>query len=205
MTYKVGLTGGIGSGKSTAANAFSCLGVPVFSADAISHTLIQKGKSAYLEIIKQFGTGILLQNGELDRAQLGDLIFSDNALRARLEDILHPLIMQTMHLKADASQAPYVVLDVPLLIGTPEQSNVDRILVVDCELNTRIERIKKRNGWTTEKIETVMSTQVPKQILLQAADDIIENSRGYSEIEAQVSDLHLRYLDFSKTAGTSQY
>ncbi len=205
MSYKIGLTGGIGSGKSTVANAFSNLGITVFSADTISHALTQKGESAYLEIVKQFGQSILLQNGELDRTQLGDLIFSDNVLKAHLEGILHPLIMRTMHLKADASRAPYVVLDIPLLIGTPEQSNVDRILVVDCEINTRIERIKKRNGWTTEKIEAVMSIQVPNQILLQAADDIIENNQGYSEIEAQVSDLHLRYLTFSKTAGKSQY
>ena len=173
MSYKVGLTGGIGSGKSTVANAFSNLGVTVFSADAISHALTQKGESAYLEIIKQFGTGILLQNGELDRAQLGDIIFNDNALKSRLEGILHPLIMQTMHRKADASQAPYIVLDIPLLIDSPEQSQVDRILVVDCEMNTRIERIKQRNGWSEKKIKAVMSAQTSALALLKDPDLLI--------------------------------
>lgn len=194
MTFIIGLTGGIGSGKSTVASTFASLGVTVISADAISHQLTTKGERAYLEICKQFGANILLQNGDLDRAKLGDLIFNDNALKTRLEGILHPLIVQTMRLKVDATQAPYIVLDIPLLIGTPEQIWVDRILVVDCEMKKRIERIKKRNSWSSKKVEAVMSAQPSEHTLLEAADDVIDNNGSFSEISEQVAKLHKNYL-----------
>lgn len=200
MTFKIGLTGGIGSGKSSVASAFANLGVPIFCADDISHELSRKGEPAYLQIVEQFGLKILLDSGELNRACLGDLVFNDNTLKSQLEGILHPLIMQAMHEKADATSAPYVVLDIPLLIGTPEQSWVDRILVVDCERNRRTKRVMKRNGWSVGKIEAIMSMQASEKALLYAADDIIDNNAGFNEIEMQVTKLHLRYLGYSRSA-----
>lgn len=197
MSYKIGLTGGIGSGKSTVASAFSNLGVTVLSADEISHELTEKSGIAYLEIVKQFGSEVLLADGELNRARLGDIVFNDSGLRARLEGVLHPLIMQTMHQRADATKTPYVVLDIPLLIGTQEQSRVDHILVVDCDRTTRVERIKKRNGWSEEKIEAVMSAQTSEQALLDAADDVIDNNTNFSAVESQVAKLHLKYRELS--------
>jgi len=201
VTYKVGLTGGIASGKSTVANEFCKLGIAVFNADKIGHQLMRKGQSAYQEIIKQFGTGILQAAGEIDRAHLGDIVFNDKTLKHRLEGILHPQIMRAMHQKADAVQAPYVILDIPLLIGTPEQSRMDRILVVDCNQETRIRRIKYRNGWSEAKIDAVVSAQISAQQLRQAADDIIDNSGDdLAAIKEQVADLHIQYLAYSKLA-----
>ncbi len=194
MPYKVGLTGGIGSGKSTVAGAFSEFGVATFSADALSHTLSRKGQPAYHEIVKVFGTRTLKPDGELDRKVLGDLIFNDDAQKSRLEDILHPLIMQALHQQADAADAAYCVLDIPLLINTAERERVDRILVVRCEQQKRIARIKQRNDWSTEKINRVMKNQLSEQTLLAAADDVIDNNGDVAAIKVQVARLHQKYL-----------
>ena len=120
MAYKIGLTGGIGSGKSTVAGAFAELGVPVFSADAIGHQLSARGQPGYVEIVELFGNGILDNKGEINRAALGDRVFADTSQRKQLEQILHPLILGQMHALADAASAPYCILDIPLLVGTDE-------------------------------------------------------------------------------------
>ncbi len=197
MPYKIGLTGGIGSGKSTVARAFAELGVPTFSADTISHEISAKGQPGYLKIVEFFGPEILDANGELNRRVLGDIIFSDKAKKKSLEKILHPMIMQALHRQADATNAPYCVLDIPLLINTPERERVDRILVVHCGQEQRIARIQKRNGWSTEKIARVMKNQVSEQALLEAADDVVDNSGDIETIKEQVADLHKLYLGYA--------
>jgi dephospho-CoA kinase len=197
MPYKVGLTGGIGSGKSTVADAFANLGIATFSADVISHALSQKGRVAYQNIVEVFGTGILKPDGELDRKALGDIIFSDERQKSQLESILHPLIMQALHQQADAASTEYCVLDIPLLINTAERERVDRILVVQCEQQERIARIQKRNGWSLQKINRVINSQVSEQALIAAADDIIDNSGDVAAIRAQVARLHQEYLVFA--------
>jgi dephospho-CoA kinase len=194
MPYKVGLTGGIGSGKSTVARAFAALGVPTLSADAIAHELSGKNEPGYLKIVEAFGTGILKPDGELDRKALGDMIFSNRAQKAKLESILHPMIMQALHQQADALDSPYCILDIPLLINTAERERVNRILVVHCERKERIARIQKRNGWPVGKIDKVMSNQISDQALLAAADDVLDNDGDIAALREQVADLHRKYL-----------
>jgi dephospho-CoA kinase len=194
MPYKVGLTGGIGSGKSTVAQAFAALGVPTLSADAIAHELSGKNQPGYLKIVEVFGTDILKPDGELDRKALGDMIFSNRAQKAKLESILHPMIMQALHQQADALDAPYCILDIPLLINTAERERVNRILVVHCEQKERVARIQKRNGWPVEKIDKVMRNQVSDQELLEAADDVLDNDGDIAALREQVADLHRKYL-----------
>ena len=198
MPYKVGLTGGIGSGKSTVAQAFAELGVPTLSADAIGHELSRKNRPGYLKIIEDFGTSILKPDGELDRKALGDFIFSDRDRKAQLESILHPMIMQTVHQQADALDTPYCILEIPLLINTAERERVNRILVVHCAQKERIVRIQKRSGWPLEKIDQVMRNQVSDQALLAAADDVLDNDGDIAAIGEQVADLHSRYLLLAK-------
>lgn len=197
MPYKIGLTGGIGSGKSTVASAFMDLGIPTFSADTISHELSQKNQAGYLKIVDAFGPTILKTNGELDRHALGDIVFNDENQKSRLENILHPMIMKVLHQYADAEKTLYCVLDIPLLINTAERERVDRILVVHCDRKKRIARIQNRNGWSAEKIGMVMENQVSDQALRDAADDIIDNSGAISSIKEQVASLHPRYLELA--------
>jgi dephospho-CoA kinase len=197
MPYKVGLTGGIGSGKSTVTGEFAQLGVATFSADDVSHTLSRKGQPAYHKIIELFGADILKPDGDLDRKALGDIIFNDNAQKSRLEGILHPLILQALHQQVDAAGTAYCVLDIPLLINTAERKRVDRILVVRCDQQKRIARIQQRNGWSTEKIHRVMQNQVTEQALAAAAYDVIDNSGNVAAIKAQVARLHQQYLKFA--------
>jgi dephospho-CoA kinase len=198
MPYKVGLTGGIGSGKSTVAQAFAALGVPTLSADAIAHELSGKNQPGYLKIVEVFGTDILKPDGELDRKALGDMIFSNRAQKAKLESILHPMIMQALHQQADALDAPYCILDIPLLINTAERERVNRILVVHCEQKERVARIQKRNGWPVEKIDKVMRNQVSDQALLAAADDVLDNDGDIAAIGEQVADLHSLYISLTQ-------
>ena len=197
MPYKIGLTGGIGSGKSTIAKVFSSLGIATFSADVVGHALSRKGQPAYQKIVDLFGTRILKPDGELDRIALGNIIFSDTTQKNQLEGILHPLIMQAMHQQADAAGTAYSVLDIPLLINTAESERVDRILVVKCAQQERIARIQKRNGWSIEKIKRVMTNQLSEQVLMAAANDVIDNSGDISAIKVQVTRLHQKYLAFA--------
>lgn len=200
MSYKIGLTGGIGSGKSTVAEAFAELGVPVFSADAIGHQLSARGQPGYVEIVKLFGNGILDDKGEINRAALGDRVFADASQRKQLEQILHPLILDQMHALAEAKPSPYCILDIPLLVGTEEVERMDRILVVDCRREIRIERIRKRSGWSNRKIAQVMQHQVSDQALKAAADDIVDNNGELDGIAPQVRVLHRKYLELAGQA-----
>jgi len=198
MAFKVGLTGGIGSGKSTVTRCFAQLGVATFSADAISHELSRKDAVGYNEIVKAFGNNVLTPDGELDRKALGDIIFSDNARKTQLENILHPMIMRSLHEQADAADTPYCILDIPLLINTAERERVDHVLVVHCDKKQRIERIQQRNGWSLDKINSVMDNQVSDEALVTAADDIVDNSGDISGIQEQLVPLHQFYLDLSR-------
>jgi len=193
VTFKVGLTGGIGSGKTTVATAFSDLGVPTFSADVIGYELSQPGEAGHKKIVSAFGHDILNEDQSLNRAKLGDIIFNDHALKAQLENILHPLIMERMHQCADACQAPYCILDIPLLIQTPEQDKVSRILVVACDHDTRVARIKSRNHWSEDKIAAVIAAQLPQSVLIDAADDVMFNDSDIVALALKVETLHVRY------------
>ena len=198
MILKVGLTGAIGSGKSTVAHAFTKLGVATFSADSVGHKLSAQGQPGYQKIVAEFGHDILQPNGDINRSKLGDIVFNNASLKQKLESILHPLIMHRLHQQAESVKGIYCILDIPLLINTAERDKVDRILVVDCDAAMRISRIKHRNGWTEEKILAVMSSQPTGDELISAADDVLDNNGSLTDIDAQVDRLHQRYSVLAK-------
>ncbi len=174
---KVGLTGGIGCGKSTVARIFADLNVPVLDADKIAHRLVEKGHPALTHIQQAFGTAILNPDGSLNRKNLRELVFSDLKQKQKLESILHPLIYKT--LQAELEQlpaAPYCIISIPLLFETGMTHFVDRILVIDCPVETQIERVKVRDSLSLERIQSIIDSQVSRAFRKAQADDLIDNS-----------------------------
>lgn len=190
----IGLTGGIGSGKSTVARCFFMLGVPVVDADDVARDVVAPGSDGLREIIEHFGNGILHADGSLDRAQLRKLIFEHPAQRRVLEDILHPRIYAEMRRRISALAAPYCLAVIPLLLETGQRHFVDRVLVVDVADDVQRARARSRDRATAAEIDAVMRTQLDRQTRLAAADDIIDNSVDAHHLERQVQQLHRRYL-----------
>jgi dephospho-CoA kinase len=197
-TLIVGLTGGIGSGKSAAANHFARLGATVVDTDLIAHELTASGGAAMGALQGAFGNCIVATDGRLDRSAMRALAFADPAARRRLESILHPLIRAETERRcklAAANGAPYIVLVVPLLVESGDyRQRVGRILVVDCADELRIARVELRSGLSRAEIERVMAAQAGRSDRLAAADDIIRNDGPPAELTAQVERLHLDYL-----------
>jgi len=194
MTYRVALTGGIGSGKSTVAERFAALGVMVTDADAISHQLTGPGGAALAAIRAVFGARMIDATGALDRARMRQQVFTDPAARRRLEGILHPMIRTRMLAETEACRAPYALLMIPLLLETGQQSLVDRILVVDLPEALQIARVRERSGLTQEQIERIIASQVSRAERLAAADDLIDNSGDPHGLNPQIAQLHQTYL-----------
>jgi dephospho-CoA kinase len=190
----VGLTGGIGSGKSTAAQCFRRLGVPVIDADEISREIVEPGKPALQRLVDALGPGILDSHGRLDRAALRHLIFSDPAIRQRVERILHPAIVEEMLKRASRVEAPYCILSIPLLIEANLQQTVDRILVIDSPEELQRQRLERRAGWTPEEIGAAIRAQIGREERLGHADDVIVNDGDLSTFERAVEQIHRRYL-----------
>ncbi len=198
MPYIVGLTGGIGSGKSTAAQAFADLGVTVVDTDAIAHALTAPGGAAIDAIRAVFGADYVDAAGALDRARMRKLVFSDAAKKRALEAILHPLIRERSSEQARAATSPYVILAVPLLIESGDYAKrCQRVLVVDCPEKLQIERVVARSGIEAEQVRAIMATQVARAVRLAAADDVIDNSGDKAQLRRAVEALHQRYLRFA--------
>lgn len=191
---RIGLTGGIGSGKSTVCQLFADLGVPVIDTDRIAHAIVAPGKEALGLLATAFGPEILDGEGALDRAELRERVFRDEAMRERLEAILHPLIRKQLHSRLEALNAPYVIIAVPLLLEKGWQSEVDRILVVDAEETAQIERTMRRDGISRELVQRIMQAQVSRTERVEAAGDIIYNNGRKDALKARVDELHQRYL-----------
>jgi dephospho-CoA kinase len=191
---RIGLTGGIASGKSAVAQRFVELGVPVIDADDSSRFVVAPGQPGLAELTKRFGPGILTADGELDRRALRNLIFADPQLRRDLEAILHPLIRADMEHRASAAAGPYLVMAVPLLVEGGNQSRVDRILVVDVDEDVQLRRVMARDSITLEQARAILAAQAPRAVRLRAADDVIVNSGTISELRKAVDALHERYL-----------
>ena len=189
----IGLTGGIGCGKSAAAARFAEHGVPVIDADDVAREVVQPGREGLRQIIETFGEDMLTPDGTLDRAKLRKRIFSDPAARESVEAILHPLIRQRMQQLAQQVSAPYCLFVIPLLLETGQQEIVDRVLVVDCPPDLQRRRVRERDGSEPEEIEAILAAQVPRDRRLQAADDIIENDREPAHLPDQVDKLHALY------------
>jgi len=205
MNLIVGLTGGIGSGKSTVAELFAEHGAGIIDTDAIAHHLAQTGGEAIAPIRAAFGNDALTDDGALDRAKMRALIFSDAAAKQRLEQILHPLIFEQAKAQLLQMQArphilaPYTIVVVPLL---PESRTfrqlVQRILVVDCDDNTQIARVVGRSRLTEDEVRAIIARQTPRADRLQLADDVIRNEGSLGSLAEQVDVLHKRYLNKAK-------
>lgn len=194
---KIGLTGGIGSGKTTVCQYFEALGVPIIDADIVSHTLTQAGHPAIKQIAHDFGADSLRQDGSLNREYLRQQIFSDETQRHKLESILHPLIRKAILDQLDTMQAPYVIIAVPLLIERGWQDLVDRVLVIDSSVEQQIQRGSQRDGASEQNIRSIIRTQTDRQTRIQAADDIIVNDSSLNHLKEQVTQLHQCYLDMA--------
>jgi len=195
MAAKVGLTGGIGSGKSAVAEAFAALGVTVIDADAIARQLSAPGGAAFDSIVAQFGDEIVDAQGGIDRARLGRMVFASDKKRRALEAILHPPIRAWMHAQAAREAGAYCILDIPLLIESKQHRDMQRVLVITCARAERIRRVKTRagNSLTVADIERVMEAQVDDDARLKAADDVIDNNGDLEELQRQVQRLHENY------------
>lgn len=194
---KIGLTGGIGSGKTTVANLFKEQGAPVIDADDIAHELVETGKPALILIEKAFGPEIINSNGSLDRAALRELIFAHPDKKKLLESILHPLVYIEMLNRMDLLQASYVILSIPLLLETNMQQFVQRVLVVDCSTEIQFKRVKNRDRMPDKTIDAIIRSQVSRECRISAADDLIENSNGITKLAEQIKKLHNLYLSLS--------
>lgn len=193
VPFRVGLTGGIGSGKSAVAGQFVARGVVVVDSDAIAHDLTGANGAAMAAIRAAFGASVIAADGSLDRAAMRQRVFTDAPARQRLESLLHPLIRAESERQATTA-SPYAVLVVPLLIESGDyRDRVDRVLVVDCDDATRIKRVMARSGLTREEVEQIMAAQASRAARLAAADDVIVNEGSLIELSAQVAALDLRY------------
>jgi dephospho-CoA kinase len=198
MTYIVGLTGGIGSGKSAAAQVFGELGATVIDTDTIAHALTAPGGAAIAPIQAAFGAGYITPEGALARARMRELVFADAEKKRLLEAILHPLIRARSNELVRAARSAYVILMVPLLVESGDyRGRYQRILVVDCPEELQLERVMARSGIAPAQVRAIMATQVTRAARLAAADDVIDNSQDLAQLRRQIEVLHARYLQFA--------
>lgn len=198
MTFIVGLTGGIGSGKSAAATLFEEFGAAVVDTDAIAHALTAPGGTAIAPIRDAFGDEVVAPNGALDRAAMRRKVFTDAQAKGRLEAILHPMIRAEADRRSAAARAPYVVLVVPLLVESGGyRSRVQRIAVVDCPEAVQVARVMSRSGLSAEEARAIMAAQVSREARLAVADDVIDNGGELAALRPQIEALHRRYLEMA--------
>lgn len=198
--FRVGLTGGIASGKTTVANLFAAHGVPVIDTDVIAREVVEPGQPALDAVVDAFGASVLGPDGRLDRPRLRERIFADPSARRRLESILHPAIRREMERQSRAAGGPYQVLVIPLLVEGGERDHVDRVLVVDVPRDTQIERLVRRDGASREQAEAALRAQASREARLAFADDVIDNTADPAALGARVGLLHEKYLRLAARA-----
>jgi dephospho-CoA kinase len=190
----IGLTGSIGSGKTTVANLFAARGVPVIDADVLAREVTKPDTPAYRAIIERFGSRVLNADGTLDRGSLREIIFHDALQRSWLEALLHPLILARMQDEIARLNTPYCIAVIPLLLETDAVQFIDRILVVDLPEATQIERARLRDNATNDQIEAILKTQISREERLKRAHDVINNAGNQTELMNQIEELHQKYL-----------
>ena len=201
MPFCVGLTGGIASGKSSAAALFEELGAAVVDTDAIAHELTRPGTSAMAAIRDAFGPAYLAADGSLERAKMRQLVFSDPAAKAKLEAILHPLIRERARARIVAAQQPYVIVVVPLLVETDAYRDlIERILVVDCREELQVARAMQRSQLKESEVRAILAAQLPRTERLGRADDVVDNNGDIEALRQQIQKLHAKYLAFAQAA-----
>ena len=198
---KVGLTGGIGSGKSTAVDAFRVLGIPIIDADQIAKDIVEPKSDALKELVDYFGEQVLLADGSLDRQHLKKIIFNDDKALQKVEGILHPRIKKEIKAQIsiieETSSAPYLIVDIPLLVEKNYQDMFDRIIVVDCLPEQQVERVRKRNKMDESQIKSILKTQASRLERLKYATDILDNSQTQEYLLVQIKPLHKNFLGLS--------
>lgn len=192
---RIGLTGGIGSGKTAASDHFARLGAEVIDTDILSRELVEPGQPALDEIVARFGPKVLGADGRLDRSRLRERVFGDPGARQQLEGILHPRIRAAMLLRAERSQAPYIVFVIPLLFETGQQTLVDRVLLIDVPEDLQRARVAARDGLDDAQIAAVMAAQTDRSTRLRNADDIICNDGDIAGLRAEIAKMHRKYSD----------
>jgi dephospho-CoA kinase len=199
---RVGLTGGIASGKSTVARLFAALGVPIIDTDEIAREVVAPGSALLARLVARFGNAIVTSEGALDRTALRSIVFSDPTARRDLEGLTHPVILERMRLKSAAAPGPYQILAIPLLVETKADGEVDRVLVVDCDEETQLRRLQVRDGSTLAEARAMLAAQASRAERLAAADDVIVNDGDLHRLRDQVEKLHLQYVAVSRQAWT---
>ncbi|HXJ54725.1 MAG TPA: dephospho-CoA kinase [Burkholderiales bacterium] len=201
MSFVVGLTGGIGSGKSAAAAEFGRLGAAVVDTDAIAHELTEAGGGAIPEIRRVFGPAAIEASGAMDRGKMRARVFADPLAKKALEALLHPLIREESQRRIAAARAPYVIHVVPLLVESPDyRRRVDRVLVIDAPEALQVERVRSRSGLSEAEVRAIVAAQATRAQRLAAADDVIENRGTIEALREQVAALHRKYLEYSQAA-----
>jgi len=202
MGFVVGLTGGIGSGKSAAAEEFGRLGATVVDTDAIAHELTRAGGAAIGQVRSLFGDDYVDAEGAMNRAKVRALVFRDPAARKKLEELLHPMIRSESERRIAAASGPYVIHVVPLLVESPGyRQRVARVLVVDCPESVQVERVRRRSSLSEVEARRIIGAQIKREDRLAAADDVIDNSGSLAALHKQVRELHARYLAQSRSRG----
>ncbi|MDN5864181.1 MAG: dephospho-CoA kinase [Gammaproteobacteria bacterium] len=194
---KVGLTGGIASGKSAVANAFAAQGAPVIDTDVLAREATAPGSAGLRALVQAFGEEYVDAAGKLDRGRLRRRVFASPEDRKRLESIVHPLVIERLRGQLAKLDAVYVVIAVPLLVETGMHHDMDRVLVVDCPAAVQIERLRARDGESEESARAILATQADRASRLAAADDVIVNDGSLERLRAEVRRLHERYLDLA--------
>jgi dephospho-CoA kinase len=196
--FRVGLTGGIASGKSTAAKFFGALGVPILDSDQVAREVVEPGQPPLERLVERFGRGILTPDGHLDRPALRDIVFRDPKARADLENLTHPAIGAALEARSASAGGPYQILVIPLLVEKNLGAHVDRVLVVDCDEALQIRRLHARDGSNRTQAQAILDAQVSRAARLKAANDVITNDADMSAVQAQVRALHAHYLELAR-------
>jgi len=190
----IGLTGGIGSGKTAVSETFEKLGITVVDADLASRVVVEKGKPCLEEIAKHFGDDILNENDELNRAKLREIIFNSDSEKSWLESLLHPAIAEQIKDELNASKSPYTILVSPLLLETNQRDFCDKVLVVDVPIELQMERTTKRDGVSEDQVKSIIKSQINRDERLQLADEIILNEGSIEDLEMIVRELHEKLI-----------
>ena len=200
--FRIGLTGGIASGKSTVANLFAALGVPVVDTDVLSREVVAPGSPLLRQITDHFGDHVQSRDGSLNRQELRKHIFADTEQRKWLEALLHPAIRELTDARCEAAIGPYVMVAIPLLVETGGEARFDRVLVVDCDPDLQVSRLMARDGIRREEALRMLAAQATREARLAVADDVIRNDGDIASLREQVEKLHLQYRTQSDKAGT---
>jgi dephospho-CoA kinase len=198
--YRVGLTGGVASGKSTVSKMFRGFGVPIIDTDELARDVVEPGQPPLERLVERFGTQILTPDGHLDRPALRTIVFSDPKARADLEALTHPAIGAAAEARSAAVGGPYQIFVIPLLVEKNLKSQMDRVLLVDCDADLQIRRLQERDRATPDEARAILNAQASRKARREVADDVITNDGALSLLQPQVAALHARYLELAGAA-----